>query len=323
MKLSLFLLPFWYPFIAKRNVSTQPTKTNFFSKPYTIYKDKNANFTVHSDICPHQGASLSRGCVDKEGYLNCPYHGFKFKDGNFCNIPKSNIPFKKLFPSKIQIDGLSSNGSDLDLVFVCNKTFTDSVPPVFFPPEETNSSFRVVQGTAVLPTNYLSVCENLLDMLHISYVHTFGSRQNPLPYNLSFDKISDYHGKSTFFYKPNQNSISGKIGKKVSVHVENEYILPTNTVTRVIAGDVIKTVFTRSIPISENKTILYWKLYRNFLIHPFFDSFIRFLMERTLKEDVLILKNVYSKHREGVLKTKYDQTIFEFRKSIEYYNKLK
>ena len=73
----------------------------------------------------------------------------------------------------------------------------------------------------------------------------------------------------------------------------------------------------------ENKTILYCQLHRNFLMHPFFDFFIRFLMERTLKEDVLILKNVYPDYREGILKTKYDKTIFEFRKSINYYNKLK
>ena len=46
-------------------------------------------------------------------------------------------------------------------------------------------------------------------------------------------------------------------------------------------------------------------------------------MEGTLKEDVLILKNVYPDYREGILKTKYDKTIFEFRKSINYYNKLK
>lgn len=323
MKLSFFLLPFWYPFILKKKIYTQPTKTSFFSNPYIIYKNKNSTYTAHTDICPHQGASLSRGHIDKEGFLNCPYHGFQFKDGYFCNIPNSKCTTRTSFHKKIQMATLSTHSLHTDLIFVSNKTDTKTIPPIYFPPEEKNSSFRVIHGTAVIPTNYLSVCENLLDMLHISYVHSFGSRQNPLPYNLSFDKITDYHGRSTFFYKPNQNSISGKIGKKVSVHVENEYILPTNTVTRVIAGDVIKTVFTRSIPISEHETILYWQLYRNFLMHPFFDFLIRFLMERTLKEDVLILKNIYSKYRNGIIRTKYDQTIFEFRKSIEYYDKLK
>lgn len=319
MRLSFFLLPFWYPFIEKEKVTTQPIKNIFFSHPYTIYKNKNSTYTVHSDICPHQGASLSRGCIDKEGLLNCPYHGFQFKDGFFCRIPNSDTPPTKLFQSKIRIDSLASNGSNLDLIFVSNTSLSNIVSSIYFPPEETNTSFRAVQGTIVIPTNYISVCENLLDMLHISYVHSFGSKQNPLPYNLSFTKITDYHGKSTFLYKPNKNTISGRVGKKVSVQVENEYILPTNTVTRVIAGDVIKTVFTRSIPISETETILYWKIYRNFLLHSFFDFFIKILMERTLKEDVFILKNVYPQFRQGTLKTKYDQTIFEFRKSIEKY----
>lgn len=323
MKLSLFLLPFWYPFISKENVSTQPIKHTFFSRPFLIYRNKNNTYTIHSDICPHQGASLSKGFIDKDGLLNCPYHGFQFENGRFCRIPKSNRVMTKPISSKIKIDSLTSNSSFSDLIFVSSSNNTNTIPSIYFPPEENNSSFRSVEGTTFIPTNYLSVCENLLDMLHISYVHSFGSKENPLPYNLSFERISDYHGKSTFFYKPNPNTISGKIGKKLSVQVINEFILPTNTVTRVIAGDVIKTVFTRSIPISEKETILHWKIYRNFLIHHCFDFFIKMLMEKTLKEDVNILKNVYFLYREGILKTKYDKTIFEFRKSIEKYNKLK
>ncbi len=50
-----------------------------------------------------------------------------------------------------------------------------------------------------------------------------------------------------------------KVGNVKTVTVQNEFILPTNTVTRVYAGSTTKTVFTRCIPISENETILYWK----------------------------------------------------------------
>ena len=38
-------------------------------------------------------------------------------------------------------------------------------------------------------TNYLSVCEKLLDMLHISYVHSFGSRKTPYQHLLNLKKL--------------------------------------------------------------------------------------------------------------------------------------
>ena len=204
-----------------------------------------------------------------------------------------------------------------DFLYLTNSN--ENVMDVFFPPEEYDNAFRGISGFSVIPVNYKSVCENLLDMLHISYVHSFGSTETPLPNSIKFQQLNEYHGRTTFSYAPNKNTISGIVGKVKEVFVENEYILPTNTITRVFAGDTIKTVFTRSVPISENETLLYWKIYRNFWRHPFFDILISKLMKQTVKEDVGILKALYPHSRCGPISTKYDVTIQNFRKAIEHY----
>ena len=318
MKIFYFLLPFWYPLLEIKDLSILPKKGFLFSNPYVIYQNKEKDYIIHTDICPHQGASLSEGWITKKDQcLTCPYHGFQFYNGTFCKIPQTEND-QKIFQSRIKMDTLPSMKGK-DFLFISNTE--NNIPFPFYPKEEYNSSFRGVQGSIIIDTNYLSVCENLLDMLHISYVHSFGSRKTPLPSSIQFKKINDYHGQSTFSYSPSPNTISGKIGKVTEVYVENEYILPTNTITRVYAGDTIKTVFTRSIPLSENKTLLYWKLYRNFYIHPFFDFFIRYLMEKTIQEDISILNNIYPCSRNGTIKTRYDITIQEFRKSIESFLK--
>lgn len=318
MKFFYFLLPFWYPLLEMKDLHILPKKGFLFSNPYVIYQNKEDDYIIHTDICPHQGASLSEGWVTKEDKcLTCPYHGFQFYNGTFCKIPQTEKD-QKIFQSRIKMDVYPSYKGK-DFLFISDSE--NSIPFPFYPKEEYNSSFRGVHGSIIIDTNYLSVCENLLDMLHISYVHSFGSRQTPLPSSVYFKKINDYHGQSTFFYSPNPNTISGRIGKVTKVCVENEYILPTNTITRVYAGDTIKTVFTRSIPLSENKTLLYWKLYRNFYIHPYFDFLIRYLMEKTIKEDISILNNIYPAFRNGTIKTKYDITIQEFRKSIDSFLK--
>ena len=163
-------------------------------------------------------------------------------------------------------------------------------------------------------------------MLHISYVHSFGNKKLPLPNEIKTKRLNPYSFRSSFMYNPNLNTISTKIGGVNEVLVENEYHLPTNTITRVIAGNIIKTVFTRTIPISENKSLLYWKIYRNFWIDPNVKYFtlignllLKILMKMTIQEDINILNNVYENHRNGSLIVKYDVTIQNFRRDLELY----
>jgi phenylpropionate dioxygenase-like ring-hydroxylating dioxygenase large terminal subunit len=316
------LLPFWYPLIpSKELMKNKIHKINFMDTPFVCYKKNNETFIVHTDICPHQGASLGeKGYINKDGNLQCGYHGFEFCDGNFCKIPNPSKNPKR-FKSKINLPMIPIKKMPDFLFF--NPLSEIETPEIFYPPEEFDDSFKGVDGYRIVNSNYLTVCENLLDMLHISYVHSFGSSVSPLPYDIKTKRLSNNSFQSQFHYYPNENTISTKVGGAPKVIVQNEYHLPTNTITRVFAGDIVKTVFTRSIPISKNQTLLYWKMYRNFWLDPFFPVFnvfgdwlTKFLMSKTIDEDVEMLKSVYDDHRVGSLVTKYDITIVNFRKDM-------
>jgi phenylpropionate dioxygenase-like ring-hydroxylating dioxygenase large terminal subunit len=317
-------LPFWYPVIPTNELLKKDIHNIFFfDDPLVVYKNKYKNYSVHSDICPHQGASLSKGYIGKEGHLHCPYHGFEFNEGQFIGIPCES---KHRRPSKIRMPTYQNH---LDKDFLYIKPFSnvsDNVPFVYFPPEEYDINYKSVEGSVIVHNNYQSICENLLDMLHISYVHSFGNLKYPLPTDIKGKRLNPYSYRTTFKYRPNDNTISNKWGKVTDVIVENEYHLPTNTVTRVMAGDIIKTVFTRSIPLTKNKTLLYWKVYRNFWIDPYFNIFtlignylIKYLMTLTIQEDINILKNTYESYRNGPLIVKYDITIQNFRRDLDLY----
>ena len=312
MKIINFILPFWYPVYIKQGFTTYPIKIDFFSENYVGYK-KNDEIIVHTDVCPHNGASLAKGWINKNGNLQCPYHGFEFCHGVFHKIPNPSCN------SSHTINGFKMNvydtKEDKKIIFMKN---SNTVPDIFYPPEEYNSNLLYVEGSCKFDANYKMVMENLLDMLHISYVHSFGSVKTPLPQIKKFEYLNEYHGRTTFEYEPNENSLGKKLGKVKKVFVENEFILPTSTITRVKAGDTLKTVFTRAIPISNKQTVLYWKIYRNFWKHRFSDMIVRNLMEKTLEEDMAILKNCYTNHNPTI-KTKYDVTIHNFRKTLKNY----
>lgn len=312
----------WYPVARRKDLKTiQKILVN--NEPYILYRSTNNSFVMHTDICPHQGASLSEGWINEFGNLHCPYHGLEFCNGVFCKIPDpSRNP--KSFQSRIRLQTYPIC-TDKDWIYYANpETNETSILSLYEPPEETDEQFRSIEGVVDIDQYALSVTENVLDMLHISYIHSFGNLKFPLPREVTYKKLSETSGRSTFYYTPADMTISTKIGRSSNVLVQNEFHLPSTTITRVFAKKTIKTVMTRALPISPTKTRLYWKVYRNFWIDPYTPEFsiigdvcLDFLMKRTLQEDMSILQKLYPSHRIGPLMTKFDITILKFREVLQ------
>lgn len=316
---------FWFPFARSSDIRGKgPWAIRFMKNDLVAYRpESNKSLIVHTDRCPHQGARLSAGWVNTNGNLQCPYHGFEFCSGTFCRIPDptKNPPY---FVSKVNLPTTDTIEID-DMCFigydgVASNDKTVSDIPVFFPPEHYNESFRAIHGSRRIKTSSVILIENLLDMLHISYVHSFGNSMVPLPTNLTYKDVGKTSGRTTFFYQPDDFTISNQVGNSSRVIVENEFHLPSNTITRVSAGNVIKTVFTRVMPVDDNECILYWSVYRNFWIDPYAYAFsrigdwlLRILMEITINEDQKILSVVPFMRSQMNITTKYDVTIRNFR----------
>lgn len=320
-----FIMPFYYPMCRIDSLPTDnvPFPIKFNNLDLVGYK-KNNSLIVHSDMCPHMGASFAKGgwVSQPKNYLHCPYHGFGFDEGHFVSIPSTEDmkcngkPMLKPFPT------LKLN----DYYYISKHHSPLSFP--YYPPEQYDDSFIEISGVRTLSCPVNSLVENLLDMLHISYVHSFGNIDIPLARNVIYEELGDFGGKTTFEYSPNQFTISTQFGNTDSVIVENEFYMPTTTLTRVKAGPITKTVYTQSFPVSDKKTILYWKVYRNFWKDPNMESFnaigdylMNALMERTIDEDASILSRCYPEGRNGFL-TKYDVTIRNYRKKCRDFSKL-
>lgn len=311
------VLPLWIPVKKIADVRTSVLYPITVSdEKFALYKLNNT-YTCIFDTCPHQGASLSAGRISG-GNVVCPYHGFEFKDGQFCKMPMSTR-----FKSDICVPNLPVY-HDENFIYVLPHTsiYEDEtmlasklVPPPYFAPEANNKSFYKLIGHKVIQTNTELVTENVLDMLHISFVHTFGNRNLPMPFKIHHKKLNNISGITKFHYNSGAVSISRQFGKQKDIIVENEYHLPSTTVTRVIAGEYIKTIVTRALPIGDNKTILFWELYRNFWGGWIGNIVMRSLMEKTLQEDIDILRTVNPKYRVGKIKTPYDVTILKYREA--------
>ena len=67
-----------------------------------LYKLEEGYFAT-SDVCPHQGAALSQGCV-VEGYIECPLHFALFDIRTGASDGGVTTRSVKTFPAKVEND---------------------------------------------------------------------------------------------------------------------------------------------------------------------------------------------------------------------------
>ena len=309
------MLPLYYQIGLESQIKDKPQKIIIDNIPLCIFKDKiTKQIKLVNDACPHRGASLSKGHLSKDGGLRCAYHFIDFYKGCTTN--------------------LSNNMKIIDNNIFFSPVVNEVVEP-YLPPEHFDNKFRAIQGTRKIKCNINVLLENIIDSLHISYVHTFGSKDS-IPQNLILERLSDTSCRQYFNYNPGELSLSSSMQKfnnnKVSstLKVENEYHLPASVLSRVFINDHdVKTVQVNAYPQDDSTCIIHWKLYRNYYtykneyLNMIIDKLFVFLFEFTLQEDINLLKNVYYEHRLGQFNTKYDKIQLEFRNDIANYHEKK
>lgn len=299
----------------------KPKKIMLRDTPLTVWRDENNHFAAIYDVCPHRGASLSKGRIDPQtGCVVCPYHTFKFNaNGRMVATPGSNYTRTndkyKLKTDVPHFDVMTKGG----WIYLRNDPLYEinlvpNTEGLWVEPEAFDSSFRCVYIDKKFNADARTVTENSLDILHISEVHSFGNKERPLPTSERIEKISDEHYKIIYEYEAGDMSIPKKIFGENILIVENEFVLPHYTVARVKFGMFVNTIVTSALPIGEKETMLFVKAYRNnwvfpkipFLNDPF-DYITKKMMIKTLNEDKNVIESIYYKHRDGNFITKFDE----------------
>ena len=327
----------WYVIGETKEItSCKPKKVMVNNKPITLWKDNNDHYMAIHDVCPHRGASLSEGRVDK--HLNCvvcPYHTFKFnKHGRLIQTPGQKKPIRPnmAFNQKMDIpyyNVVNFNGW-LYLYSEPKYEITNSrrdESTIWIEPEAYNSSYKAVTLKKLFNMDARTVTENSLDILHISEVHSFGNKDKPRPLSDKIEKIAEGHYKATYEYESGSDSLANKLFGIKSLIVENEYILPHYTVARVKFGNYVNTIITSALPITENQTMLHVKAYRNNWVYGvpvldyLFDKITEYQMEKTLNEDKAVIEKIYYNFREGNFLTKYDELTRLYREDYKSFIK--
>jgi len=324
-------------------------KVTVLNKDYIIWKDVTNKLYALDNECHHRGASLINGYLSNN-FVVCPYHGAEFnQDGIINKMPgrvntivnnnlKKNSPLNQDSYPIFEKNGwvyLNTNKNlenNFEYTNIKNNfEYTDLEKEIFQEEEINNNNFSTIYVNSMINANNRLVSENLLDVMHIAYVHSFGNKDNPLPLNDPLPlKMKDHpnHYKIIYFYKSGKDSMVNKMFNIKDVIIENEFILPYTVISRVIFGENIKTIVTFALPVTPSKTRLFVKIHRNYLctndntfigdVYNYFgDNIMKNILQHTIDEDIQILENIKFEYGNGKYNTKYDKFSYMFRKMYE------
>jgi phenylpropionate dioxygenase-like ring-hydroxylating dioxygenase large terminal subunit len=316
-------------------------QVKIWNKKYAVWRENDKQLSAMDNHCSHRGASLSLGeltYVNKESRIVCPYHGYEFnREGVLCKIPGLNFTNSQchnqlVYPIFEQDGWVYMN--IIPSIYTENVEFSKN--EIYREPESFNESFSRIQINTDFQAPARIVSENSLDVMHIGFVHTFGNKINPNPIRevppFLPNETNQLHYKTIYDYNSGEDSIAKKIYKFDKLLIENEFILPHTTVARIIFGDLTSTVITFALPQNDTHSRLFVKTYRNYwntkdttylgdLNNYLGDSFTRYTMEKTVKQDKSVVENIEPEHMNGKYNMMYDKLQNVYRSMYKKYVK--
>ncbi|MCB1412037.1 MAG: aromatic ring-hydroxylating dioxygenase subunit alpha [Xanthobacteraceae bacterium] len=158
----------WYPVVWADRVGRELTRHVVHGEPIVIYRLENGTIAALQDACPHRLAPLSLGKL-KGDHIECGYHGMTFDCSGKCVL----IPGQDIIPGSALVRAYPLQVK-YGLVWLYMGDAKNADPKKIFDlPQYDQEGWHAVQGdTLRIECNYLSLCDNLLDPAHVTFVHT-------------------------------------------------------------------------------------------------------------------------------------------------------
>ena len=162
-----FLRNCWYVAAEAGEVTRTPLSRLLLGEPVVLYRREDGTPVALEDRCCHRRAPLSKGKVIGDR-LQCGYHGFTFDASGACVA----IPGQDHVPPRVGVGAYPVvERHNFLWIWMGEKGRAD---PALIPDFSRNAdpSWATVHDRLPIAANYLLVCENLIDLSHVGFVHT-------------------------------------------------------------------------------------------------------------------------------------------------------
>ena len=280
----IFLTNLWY--MAGLSASLKPghmRREMLCGEPVLLARGKDGRVFALRDICPHRAAPLSAGRF-KDGDVECPYHGWRFKpDGQCAHIP-SLLQDQDLDIGRIRVRNYPAREQDgLIWVYFAADPKSDAPPaadPPVIPigPADGHAIPRFVEAQ-LFPCEVDHAVVGLMDPAHGPFVHrAWWWRSEASIHAKAKHHAPSLRGFTMVSHRPSSNSFAYKIlGGDLSTEIRFE--LPSLRFEHIRAGKREVLGFTAVTPKDAETTLVtqvfYWTAPWLAAIKPFFRPFAR------------------------------------------------
>lgn len=169
----LGLREYWYPALAEKSVPrNKPIYWRMLGEEIALFRTRDGSIGAVSDICPHRGASMSRGFCFYKGTISCPYHGATFDESGQCKAFLPEGPESKMedaltirsYPARVLRGWVFLWMGEGELAPI-----EEDVPPEFFEPAEGKT--HLLSSYTYWKSNWMVAIENQGDSHNYFYAH--------------------------------------------------------------------------------------------------------------------------------------------------------
>ena len=167
----MFLRNFWYVAAYASEVGAAPLARTILGEPVLLYRGENGAAIALEDRCCHRNLPLSMGTREGDA-IRCGYHGLKFDQHGQC----IEIPGQKEIPpgAKVKSYPVVEKWNFVWLWMGDPARRDDSLLPRWECIDDPALTTTMGNGCQALPMkcNWELNNDNLLDLMHVVYVHT-------------------------------------------------------------------------------------------------------------------------------------------------------
>jgi len=260
----------WYVVLKSNEVkSNKPVGVIRFGEKLVFWRDSNGEVTCMFDRCPHLGAKLSMGKINKDN-ITCPFHGFEYDQSGKCDhIPAFGNNGK--IPRSLKVKTYPTYElNDFIWVYYGEDKSEETQPPKFF--SEISNEFSYLSFCDHWKVHYSRMIENQLDMSHLPFVHhnTIGRGNKSVVDGPLV--IQDGQQLNVWVHNREDNGTKRLSANELEIpdrHPSLQFHFP-NIWHNWIADDI--RVMIAFVPVDEENTLLYGRFYQKVIKVPIIKS---------------------------------------------------
>ncbi|MCB9760685.1 MAG: aromatic ring-hydroxylating dioxygenase subunit alpha [Alphaproteobacteria bacterium] len=255
----------WYPVLEARSLpAKRPVAVQRMGERLVMWRGPDGAPVCHLDRCPHRGVALSLGRIEKDGTLECPYHGFRFDSQGACTkIPCNG---SKPVPRGFALQSWTVREAHGMIWLWWGQPRAQLPEPPWFD-DIADDWTHTAEASEDWPLNHVRLTESFFDIHHFPFAHrSINPGLGPVLDPYEVEVIDDVHIVTRGTMRQ-EHKTSG-------VDFQLEMKFPN--LIKLVFGSTIRAAVCAT-PIDDQRSWVWCRYHQDFLPVPGLGSFLAWL----------------------------------------------